>query len=336
MKDLDKLEPSIYIITSNRSAGKTTAFLIKVLKHFHETGRKFILLYRYTYELNGSADLFKDVLRIYPDLGEQVTSESRNRGLYYELYLDGKSCGFSLSLNNPDALKKYSAVFTEVDWLVMDEFMTETGKYLTQEVNKLQSVLLTVARGGGEQSRNVKLVLLGNFVTIMNPYFIQFDIHKRLKPDTNFMRGRGWVAEFGFNQSASESIKANGIFRAFENESYMAYSTEKQYLIDANIFIDKPTGKARYLCTIVHDGVGYGVREYKNEGLLHVSKKIDGSCKTVITFKASDHNQNTIMLNHFSYTWKYIRESYQRGILRFEDIKCKNAIFDILAVDLYK
>ena len=34
MKDLDGEEPAIYLITNNRSAGKTTAFLKKSLEKF--------------------------------------------------------------------------------------------------------------------------------------------------------------------------------------------------------------------------------------------------------------------------------------------------------------
>ena len=51
---------------------------------------------------------------------------------------------------------------------------------------------------------------------------------------------------------------------------------------------------------------------------------------------ASDHSQNTIMLNHYSYLWKNVRDAFNNGYLRFDDMKAKSAIFDILSVDLYK
>ena len=116
----------------------------------------------------------------------------------------------------------------------------------------------------------------------------------------------------------------------------MNYSTDNQYLIDSEIFLQRPTGKSRYICTIIHDNVPYGVRDYFEAGEVFVSKKPDHSCKNLVTFKASNHNQNTVMLNNYSYLWKVIRESFQSGALRFADIQSKNAIFDILAVDLYK
>lgn len=336
LKDLDGEEPSIYLITTNRSAGKTTSMLKRALELFKTNGKKTILMYRYQYEISGSSAIFRDVLNMYPSYGEEMKSMPHAKGLFHELFLDNESFGFAVSLSNPDGLKKYSPMFADVDMIIFDEFQCETGKYLNKEVEKFQSLYLTIARGGGSQSRQVKVFLLGNMVSIMNPYFINLGIHKRLKDDTNFMRGNGWVAEFGFNESASNSIKKNGFFKAFKNEGYMSYSTEKVYLVDSQVFIEKPKGRARYLCTIQHEGSSYGVREYYDEGIVHVSKKTDKSCRQVIAFKPSDHNQNTIMLNHYSYMWKNIKDAFNNGYLRFDDIKSKSAIFDILAIDIYK
>jgi len=227
-------------------------------------------------------------------------------------------------------------MFTQVESIIFDEFQPENGKYLPKEIEKLQSVLLTIARGGGEQSRSIKCYLLGNMVTLMNPYFIYFGIHKRLKSDTVFMRGNGWIAEFGFNEAAAEAIKKNGISRAFSHNRYLQYSTEKVYLFDADVFIEKLKGRNAYLATIVNDNVRFGVREYYDDGILLISKKHDPSCKTVVAFKAGDHAQNTIMLSRNSYIFSNINQAFKAGYLRFDDMETKNAIFDILAIDIYR
>lgn len=338
LKDLDNEDASIFIVTSNRSAGKTTSFLKKMLTNFNEKKEEFILLYRYSYELNSSNEIFKDVLSIYPNLGKDMTLISHARGLFYELRVDNNTCGYALSLSNVDSLKKYSGLFANVTSILMDEFQTESGKYLPKEVQKVQSVLLTVARGGGCQSRNVKLFLLGNNISMMNPYFITFGIHKRLNPNTHFLKGKGWVAEFDFNESAKKAIEENAIFKAFNNsnnKSYMEYATKKGYLKDDKMFIESLTGKNKYLCTIIHDGISYGVREYYEDGFLYVSKKCDKLCKTVLTFKVSDHNQNSIIINRYSWIGKRLKEAFNNGFMRFDDVESKNAIFDILAIDIY-
>lgn len=336
MKDLEGLKPAIYIVSKNRSAGKTFAFLKKFLEDFKKDGTQFGLIYRHKYEISSSAELFDDIQRMNPELRGDITTVSYSGGLFYELKMDDKTLGWSFSMNSPDALKKHSPKFSQIKQMFFDEYQTESGKYLDKEIEKFQSLYLTIARGGGSQSRHVDVYMCGNNVTLMNPYFIKFGIHKRIKSDTKFMRGNGWVAEFGFNKSASNAIKSNSFFQAFKDEAYMAYSTENVYLSDASIFVGKISGRARYLFTIVHENTVYGVREFFDKGIMYISKQPDNSCKQVITFKASDHNANTMMLSHYSYLWKNIKDAYYKGWLRFDDIQTKNDIFDILGVDLFK
>lgn len=335
-KDLDGLVPSIYIVTTNRSAGKTTSFLKMIAEEYINNKKEFCLIYRYKYELSDSYKLFDDLFKIYPELGGEMKAESIAEGLIYKITYNNEQMGFAVALSNVDNVKKYSPLFANVQFCLMDEYQTESGKYLANEVKKFQSMLMTISRGGGSQSRNIKVFLLGNLVTIMNPYLIAFDIHKRLREGTKFIRGTGWVAEFGFNKAASDAIKNNRLFAGFKDDSYIKYSTENVYLHDATAFIEKPKGAFKYICTIVQDGQKFGVRSYWEQGIVYINKKPDNNFKYVITFKNGDHNQNTVMLNHYSWVWKNIKDAYFNGALRFDDMKTKSVIFDILAVDIYK
>ena len=58
MKDLDGNTPEIFMVTSNRSAGKTTYFSRLILNKFIKKGEKFMLVYRFKEELEGCADKF--------------------------------------------------------------------------------------------------------------------------------------------------------------------------------------------------------------------------------------------------------------------------------------
>jgi len=151
LKDLEGKEPAIYIITTNRCAGKTTAFLIKALRDFKKNKKQVAFLYRFSYELNSVNEIFKDVLSIYPSLGKETKTFSHAKGLFYEITLDDEPLGFALSLTNTDALKKYSPLFADVDSIIFDEFQSEKGKYIPKEVEKFQSLYISVARGGGQQ-----------------------------------------------------------------------------------------------------------------------------------------------------------------------------------------
>ena len=335
-KDIDGLEPSIYMITTNRSAGKTTDLLIKSLKLFKHLKRKTILIYRHQYELSSASTIYTSVLQMYPELGKETTTMKQAEGLYVEIFLDGESMGYAVSLNNVDAIKKYSGVFSEVDICIMDEFQLENGKYLKNEVEKLQSLAITIARGGGKQSRPIKIFLLGNDVSMLNPYFIFFDVSRRKKVGTKYIRGHGWIAEFLFNESASNAIKANGIYRAFSNSAYMEYSTNGQKLYNEDEFMEKSSGKLKYLFTIKHNNKMWGVREELQSGKVFITEHFDQSSKNILTFSSGEHSTNTVMLSKSSFISKRIKDSYQLGLLRFSNLNAKNVIYDILALDFTK
>lgn len=331
-KDLDGDTPSIFISAGTRSAGKTFYFLQKCLEDFRNGLGKFILVYRHRYETSGAEEIFNDVLSINPHLGKAVTTKSIADGLIRELKIDEESFGYAVCLQNTDEIKKYSPVFGEVTQGIFDEFILENGRYLTNEIKKFHSLALSIARGRGKQSRYIAWYFLGNKVTLMNPWFIYLGIYKRIKKDTHFMRGKGWVLEFVDNESAKKAIDNNPLSKIFDS----TYAKGDEWLLDANTFIETPEGKNRYIMTINSDGRGYGVREYYNEGIIYISEKPDPSCKFLITIKNGDHNQNTIMLKKSSILFSYIRESYNNASLRFDSIRTKEMVMDLLAIDLYK
>ena len=335
LSEAERINAGIIMVTSNRSDGKTTWFLKEAKRRFLEYGHQLMLVYRYKYELSASAELFDGVQQLEED-DTEFTCKSFAQGMIYKIYYGDEPFGFAVALSNPDVIKKYSALFSKVEWMLMDEYQSESGKYLPNEVEKLQSVYTSINRGGGYQSRDVKVILLGNMVSELNPYWIMFDITKRLRPDTKLLRSDGMIAEFHFNENAAKALKSNAFNRAMKDTVYAKYSQGEQWLINANTFIEKPKGKSSYLATIVYEGHRYGVREYYEEGYILVSTKCDPNFKKVISFKPADHNQNTMMLNHYSYFFETLHTAFKQGYLRFDSMQSKNTMIDILGIDLYK
>lgn len=57
-----------------------------------------------------------------------------------------------------------------------------------------------------------------------------------------------------------------GFNRAFKKDSYVGYSSECVYLNDNQSFIERPSGKNKYICTLKYKGCEFGVREYTENG----------------------------------------------------------------------
>lgn len=331
MPDIYGNKPEIYMCTTNRTGGKTTYFGRLCINRFLDKNEKFGLLYRYNYELDDIADKF------YKDLGSlffpgyTMTSKRRAKGTFQELFLNEKSCGYALSLNNADQIKKYSHLFSDIQRMIFDEFQSETNHYCDNETKKFISIHTSIARGQGEQVRYVPVYMLSNPVSIINPYYVEMGISARLKDDTKFLRGDGFVLEQGYIESASIEQKNSGFNRAFSKNSYTAYSSECVYLNDNKAFVEKPAGKSKYLCTLKYKGSDFALREYTESGLIYCDDKADSSFLTRISVTTDDHNINYVMLKRNDFFLSNLRYFFEHGCFRFKDMRCKEAVLSALS-----
>lgn len=331
MLDINGNKPELYLVTSNRSGGKTTYFGRLCVNRFKEKGEKFALIYRYNYELDDCAEkFFKDLSTLFFN-GSIMTSKRKASGIFHELFLDDEPCGYAISLNSADQLKKYSHLFSDVNRMIFDEFQSETNHYCSDEIRKFISVHTSVARGQGKQSRYVPVFMLSNPVSIINPYFVELGISERLKDDTKFLRGDGFILEQGFIETASIAQKESGFNKAFSKNSYVAYSSECVYLNDNKAFIEKPKGVGRYLCTIKYKGIEYGVREFADSGVIYIDDRSDNTFRVKITVTTDDHEINYVMLKRNDAFLTMLRFYFEKGCFRFKDLRCKEALLKSLS-----
>lgn len=331
LMDINGEKPEIYLCTTNRSGGKTTYFgRLLVNKYLNGQG-KFCLVYRYNYELDGVADkFFKDISKLFFQ-GYDMTSKRMASGIYHELFLNEKSCGYAVTLNSADQLKKYSHLLSDVDRMLMDEFQSETNHYCTDEVKKFLSIHTSIARGRGKQVRYLPVYMISNPVSIINPYYVEMGISNRLRSDTKFLRGDGFVLEQGFVDSASNAQKESGFNRAFAGNEYTAYSAEAIYLNDNMAFIEKPEGKNRYIATIRYKNSDYAIREYDELGLLYCDDRADLTYPVRISVTTTDHKINYVMLRKSDFMLSNLRYLFEHGCFRFKDLRCKEAILTALS-----
>lgn len=331
MLDLNGKKPEIYMCTTNRTGGKTTYFGRLCVNRFLDKGEKFGLIYRYNYELDDVADkFFKDLKGLFfPD--KTMTAKKRAKGIFQELFINDKSCGYAIALNSSDSIKKYSHLFSDIARMIFDEFQSESNHYCTDEITKFLSVHTSIARGQGEQVRYVPVFMLANQVSIINPYYVAMGICNRLNTETKFLRGDGYVLEQGFIESASDSQKDSGFNRAFKENNYVAYSSENVYLNDNYSFIEKPTGKSRYICTLKYKGNDFGVKEFAESGFIYCDDKPDSTFPMKITVTTDDHSINYVMLKRNDFFLSNLRYLFERGCFRFKDIRCKEAILNALS-----
>ena len=331
MLDINGDKPEIYICSGNRTAGKTVYFNRLCVNRFLDSGQKFMLIYRFNYEVDNVADkFFKDIGGLF--FKENCMESTRKeKGLYHELYLDGVSCGYAISLNSADQIKKNAHLFSDTYRMLFDEFQSETNNYCADEITKLFSIHTSVARGHGEQVRYVPVYMLSNNVSLINPYYVALGISNRLNKDTKFLKGDGFVLEQCYNVHAAKAQQESAFNRAFASNDYALYASQGVYLNDNIAFIDKPKGRSRYSCTLKYNNVCYGVREFPDLGIVYCDDKPDMTFPLKISVTVNDHEVNYVMLRQFDNIIKTLRWYFEKGCFRFKNLKSKEAILATIA-----
>ena len=338
LKDINKQQPEIFISTSNRSAGKTTYFGKKLVTDFLKHGKKFILLYRYAYEITGVADKFFSDIRglFFPNF--IMTAEAREKDTFTELFIEeiGKEdskrpCGYAIALNKADNIKKCSHLLSDASIILFDEFQTESGLYASNEVQKLQSIHTSLARGSGKQVKYLPIIMISNFVSLLNPYYTALHISERLQADTNYLRGVGWVLEQGFNDSASQAQKESAFNRAFGDTSYNKFSAEKFYLNDNKSFVKKMTGRNSYIMTLKYDNEFFGLRLYPDSNILYLSTSADMTSPKKYACRLEDMDEETTLVSTIPLYVQRLRDAFNGGQFRFQNLTCKSALFAVIS-----
>lgn len=331
LKDINGNKPEIYMCTANNTAGKTTYFSRLLVNRFIDNDDKFMLVYRFNYELDECADKFyKDIGTLFFN-GTIMTAKKRAAGSFCELFINDKSCGYAVALNNVDNIKKFSHIFNDTQRMFMDEFQSETNHYCPNEVNKFRALHKAVARGHGEMVRYVPVFMCANPITILNPYYVKMGISTRLNDKVKFLRGDGFVLEQGYNEYASKAQKASGFNRAFGDDIYSKFTAEGIYLNDNYAFIEKPDGVSRYIATLKYNDCEYGVREYAEQGIIYCDDKADITFPMRISVTTNDHEINYVMLKRNDLFLANLRFYFEHGCFRFKDLKCKEAILKALS-----
>lgn len=331
LKDSTGETPEIFIVDGNRTGGKTTYFSRLLVNRFIKNNKKFMLVYRYKNELaDVSEKFFSDIGSLFfPNYYMEDKSFDKNN--FRALYINGEHCGFAVSLNSADSVKKQSHLFNDIDAMFMDEFQSETNTYVSDECTKIISIHTSVARGHGKQVRYVPLYMCSNSVSLLNPYYVAFGISTRLRDDTKFLRGDGFVLEKNFNETASEAQRTSGFNRAFAGHKYIDYSSQGVYLNDSKAFVESPKGNSRYLCTIKYNGREFAIREFADVGIIYCDDKPDRTYPHKFSITTEDHNVNYVMIKRSDLFVANMRFFFDRGAFRFKNLLCKEAIMNMLA-----
>lgn len=323
---------------ASRSTGKTTGWGIDTLLDFLKNGRQWI----YTRRTKDELDVTK---RSYFTNAAALIQEEKNlecevkfdKGVYK---VNGKTAGYAVPLNLQHKFK--STPYDGVGRIIYDEFMVSPGssRYMKQEATVYSYLYQTVARGQHKSYReDVLAIFLGNAGTYYNPFFIEYQVDRYLRPETKYLAPKGvdWVVEQLDGVEATKDFENSVVYR-MSPEASKKYAFNNKYadMLGSSAFIEKtPSGDRTPLVTLQYDGESYAVYAFMKKGYLWITH---GTCegRPVIALNAEDHRPNYLLITqwHGHYITKMIKDMYEKSFIRFRDRKCKMALDFYLKYDI--
>lgn len=309
------------MVLSNRGGGKTFHFTRWGIDDFKKNKKQCVWVRRYQTEidemlLNGK--FFDAVREYYPN--DTLTIEG-NAGL-----INGEVAFYFIALSTSRQLKSNN--YPNVNKIIYDEFIIDKGRisYLKSEVEVFLDLYETIAR----TRDNVRAVLLANSITIVNPYFLFWNI----KPNTQKrFTVKGQVCVELFTDSDFITMKQKTRFgQLVKGTRYSDYAIENKWLLDTDTFIEPKTTKAEFMLGMKYNGIMYGFWVDYNVGLIFVNRQYDPSSYSLYCLTKDDHEANLLLIKSLSDNKRIQRVVYafRNGLIRFDDMQVKNQFYEFI------
>ena len=312
----------LYFLLGERGCGKTYSTTKFVVKKFIEEGHEFVYIRRYKTEMQISKPKFFDALINNNEFeGHTFKSSGEN------FYIDDKIAGYSMTLST--AQNRKGSNFPKVKYIIFDEFIIEEGQnhYLKNECENMLGLIESIAR-----TRDVKVFLLGNAVSITNPYFTYFDLYLPYNNDIATFKDGLIVVQYMNNEKYREAKRKTKFGKLIQGTEYESYAVDNKFRLDNNHFIEKKTGEAKCRFSFIYNNQYYGVWFDWVEGKIYISNDYDKK-GLIFACTTPDLKPNTLFISSAKdyHAWKVFIKNYRLGNIYYENKKIKG-----IAQNLFK
>lgn len=308
-------------LVGERGCGKTYSVTKFVIKQFLKNGNQFAYIRRYKSEIKKDAPVFFDSIL--------DNNEFEDLHCYYKgekFYINDKLAGYAMTLTTAQNLK--GSNFPNVKYIIFDEFIIEEGQhhYLQNEVVNFLGLIESIAR-----TRNVRIFMLGNSVSLVNPYFLFFNIDIPYNSEIKLYKDGLILVHYMKNQAYREFKKQTKFGKLVAGTSYEDYAIENKFKDNNKDFIKKKSQNAKCTFGFIYKENVYGVWCDFLEGSIYVSN--DVNTKLIFATTTNEMTPNTLLLSVAKkyHSWQVFIKGFKSGCVFYENLKIKLAVHDVLS-----
>ena len=301
-----------------RGHGKTYCYTKKCIDIGLEQKKiSFVVLVRYKEDINAIKDDWWSIVEhLYPDY---IFYSQRNI-IYARNSLESFPIGEFIALKQYMRAKRKPRPNVRI--IFFDEFLNEENDYLANEITAFTNIVDSIMRNRD----NVRVFLVSNHISVLNPYFNYFGITQLGK---RFTRGlHDSILEFTDSAEFIEFRKNTKFGKSIEGTEYGEYAMMGKFLLDDMTNVSKvPDSTCHHEFNLILEGIPMEVCTMEN--ILYIRRSKD---KTAIAFTpyVDDAVLGAIFctksLNHFD----YIVSKFTNDEIMYESLEIKNAIINFV------
>lgn len=326
--DLMKNDALFTIAYGARGAGKTYGSLKYGINEYKKTGKGFIYLRRFKSEIKSFNTMFRPLI-----------NNGELEGLKYEinskkqLVDTEKKRIIAQAQTLANAVSKKSSDFSDTGLIIFDEFILEKSSlhYIQDEFDLFIGFVETVSRMREiTENQVVKIIMLANSASRVNPYFINFNV-PLLKMGDIYKKEDLLVYYTDTDAYKREKLKTR--FGKFINN----HTHLNSYILDGKFnerfdFIARLPKKTLYVATLKYKGKYYGVFADVETRELYISDKYNLENGRIYALTNNDNTPNILLLSSNDALINRLVTNWKFGALKFTDIKIQNIFTEILNI----
>lgn len=324
---------TLNFVVGNRGGGKSFEATRLSIATFLKKGGTTIWLRRQDTELDEMfyQKFFDDMIKHnkFPDY-EFKTKKFKTNGLGYIKRKNTKDDiyqAFIQFMSLSTALKHKSVTFPTVKYIIFDEFIIDKKsnmRYLKNEVFVFLELLQSVMR----LREDVRVIFIGNSISIYNPYFAHYGV-KALKQE--FTVGENYCVQYYKNYEYTCKMKESRFGKLVKDTAYGNYAIENEFYRDSDVFIEKRSKKAYYWYAMKYEDNIISCWYDEDKQMFYICNGYDKN-HLMFAFTEEDHTVNTIMVNTVTKynPIKQLINAYEYGRVRFDNGNVKNTFQEIM------
>lgn len=281
----------------------------------------FVVLVRYIEDIKFIKDSWWSIVEhLYPN----YKFFSQRRLIYATDVVKGDTfvIGEFVALNEYMRVKKSPRPYVKL--IFFDEFLNEENDYLNEEIDKFLSVCDSIIRNRDD----VRVIMVCNTITLINPYFSYFGINKL---NGRFTKGNyNSIVEFTDSEEFVKFRETTKFGETIKGTTYGNFALSGEFMLDdmTNVIPNPPYKTKHYLFNIVLNENNIEVNMVN--GLLYFSKSNDYTRRSYTPYVENAKTYHSTYVDKTFRYFKMIQKYFMENKVMYQTLIIKNSIIEFM------